>query len=522
MRNKKFIIILLLVLFILLFISSIIFSLFNMSNNNIISGVSVSNITVSKMSKETANKVLSDLISKKNNTNLKLQYIENDGNTYEKELDLSILNVEYNLSDCLNTAYNLGRSGNIFQNNFVIAKSLIFGNNLNLEFSYDEKMLNTVISDISANLPGKMIQNNYYVEDENLIITKGSSGISVDMDLFKNELLNNLKDISSNEKIIKIPVKNVDPDVLNLDKIHSEIYKEAKDAYFEKDPFKVYAEIKGIDFDVEKAKKFIVENPNNSEYTISLNYTEPKTKLKDLEINVFPNKLGTFSTRYDESNVDRTTNLNIAASKIDGTILSPGEEFSYNKIVGERSIAAGYKEAKVYQGGQIVDGLGGGICQVSSTLYNAVVFANLKVTQRFNHQFTTSYVSAGRDATVAYGIKDFKFVNNRKYPIKINVSINSGIAKVDIYGIKEDLEYEVDFDIDIVSNIPYNTKYEIDSSLPSGTEKIKQRGADGIIVNSYKVLKQNGIIVSRVLISKDTYNALDRIIVTPEKIQIDE
>ena len=134
-------------------------------------------------------------------------------------------------------------------------------------------------------------------------------------------------------------------------------------------------------------------------------------------------------------------------------------------------------------------------------------------TQRFNHQFTTSYVPAGRDATVAYGVKDFKFVNSRAYPVKISVKINSGIAKVDIYGIKEKKEYQVDFDTEVVSNIPYDTKYEIDSSLTKGTQKVKQKGINGIIVNSYRIVKQNGIILSKELISKDKYNSLDKIIV---------
>ena len=510
MKNKKILIFILIIL-IFLFIFSIIFSLLNINSNNIIAGITINDINVSNLSKEDANSLLSNLITQKNNTELTLKYTK-DEDKYEKNLDLSILNINYNLSNSINEAYSLGRAGNIFKNNFDIAKTLLTKKNINLDISLDEKMLNYIISDISSNLPHKLIQSSYYIEDENLIITKGSAGFTVDTETFINNINDIIKNIASNDLTMNIPVKFTEPDDIDLEQIHSEVYKEAQNAYFEKEPFKVYAEIKGVDFDIEKAKKLIEENPNQTEYSISLQYKDPEIKLKNLNINVFPDQLGTFSTKYDGSNIDRTTNLNLAASKIDGTILSPGEEFSYNKIVGERSIAAGYKEAKVYQNGQIVDGLGGGICQISSTLYNAVVFANLKVTQRFNHQFVTSYVSAGRDATVAYGIKDFKFVNNRTYPIKINISVNSGVAKVDIYGIKEETEYDVSFDVETISNIPYSTKYQTDSSLPSGTETVKQRGANGIIVNSYKVIKQNGITISRELISKDTYNALDRVI----------
>ena len=510
MKNKKILIVVIITILSIFFMFSVIFSILNL-NNNIISGISISNVNVSKISREEANSKLTSLIDKKLKHEIKLVYSK-DKEIYEKSLDLSILNINYNLQDTLNEAYQIGREKNLFQSNFDIIKSFIFKKNIDINITLDEKMLNNIINDISSNLPGKMVQSGYYIEDDTLIITKGKSGITVDEKTLTESLNSLIANISSNENTIQIPIKNVEPNPIDIEKIHSEIFKEAKDAYFEKEPFKVFAEVKGIDFDVEQAKKDIENQTDNNEIKIKLNYTEPKTKLKDLKINVFPDELSTFSTRYDANNEDRSTNLNLAAKKIDGTILSPGEEFSYNKIVGERSISAGYKEAKIYQNGEVVDGIGGGICQISSTLYNAVIFANLEVTERYNHQFITSYVEAGRDATVAYGSKDFKFINNRTYPIRIDVYISSGIAKVDIYGIKEKDDKKIDFEIETVSNIPYDTKYQTDSSLSAGTEKVKQRGANGIIVNAYKIVQQNGITVSKELISKDTYKALDRVI----------
>jgi vancomycin resistance protein YoaR len=204
--------------------------------------------------------------------------------------------------------------------------------------------------------------------------------------------------------------------------------------------------------------------------------------------------------------------LTIAIQKINGTVLTPGEEFSYNKTLGERTVAAGYKEAKIYSAGQVVDGLGGGICQISSTLYNAVLLANLEVTERRNHQFVTSYVPAGRDATVVYGSQDFKFKNSRKYPIKIQASISSGIAKISIYGLQEEKEYDISFQTNTLSTIPYTTEYIDDSSLSAGEEVVKQKGTNGLITETYKIVKLNGVVVSKTFLSKDTYNAMDRII----------
>ena len=514
MKNKKLLIILILV--IIFFILSIIFSLLNFGSNKIISGVYIANTDISKMTKENASNLLKKIANEKNNEII-LEYKAED-EEYEKKLDLSILNIDFNLDNAINSAYNIGRNGNIFQSNFEIAKTIFFKETINLNISLDEKMLNTIISDISSNLPNKLIQSGYYIEDKNLVITKGSSGVIVDKDSLIKKITDYIQDFSQTNTTLSIPVKFVEPDIIDIDKIHAEIHKEAKNAYFEEDPFKVYPEVKGVDFDVDKAKKILNEHSDNTEFSIELKYTNPKTTLKNLKINLFPDELSTFFTQYDEKNKDRNTNLKIAAAKIDGTILSPGEEFSYNKIVGARSIEAGYKEAKIYQNGKVVDGLGGGICQISSTLYNAVVLANLDVTERFNHQFITSYVKPGYDATVAYGSKDLKFKNNRTYPIRIDVYVSNGMATVDIYGIKEKQEKEVSIEVETVSTIPYETKYITDSSLTSGEEKLKQRGADGVIVNSYKITKENGTIISKELLSKDTYKPLERIIAKSTKM----
>ena len=135
----------------------------------------------------------------------------------------------------------------------------------------------------------------------------------------------------------------------------------------------------------------------------------------------FNDVLGEFKTEYNSGNTNRSTNIKLAASKINGCIINPGEVFSYNETVGERTIEEGYKDALVYVGGEVANGVGGGICQVSTTLYNACLFANLEIVERTNHSFTPHYVAAGRDATVSWGGPDFKFRNNRNYPVMIVV-----------------------------------------------------------------------------------------------------
>ena len=190
----------------------------------------------------------------------------------------------------------------------------------------------------------------------------------------------------------------------------------------------------------------------------------------------------------------------------------PGETFSYNQTVGERTIAEGYKEAGAYAGGRVVQDVGGGICQTSSTLYNAALLANLEIVDRSNHQFLTSYVDAGRDATVAWGSIDFQFKNTRTYPIKIEATAKNGVCKMSIYGIKEETEYEVVIQSEVLSYIPFTTKYENDETLDEGEEVVEQSGYRGCTSEAYRILKQNGEVVSKTLLSKDTYDPMTRII----------
>ena len=380
----------------------------------------------------------------------------------------------------------------------------------------NEEIAKKTIEDIGANLPGIVIESSYYIEDNNLIITKGKKGIKVDTD----KLLELIKQRLDNKEIIneyiEIPVTEKEPDPINIDKIHEEVYKEVQDAYYTKDPFTIYPEVEGVDFNVEEAKAQI-ESEDKEEYIIPLTITKPKVTINDIGTEAFPNRLSTFSTIYDEGDKDRTTNLKIACQKINNQVIMPGETFSYNQTLGERTIAAGYKNAAIYSNGQVVDGLGGGICQISTTLYDAVLFANLEIVERRNHQFVTSYVGPGEDATVVYGMTDFRFKNTRKYPIKITASAQNGVARVSIYGIKEEVEYNISLDVKRIATIPKTTKYIEDSSLPVGTEKVKQNGANGVQTETYLVKSLNGKVVSRELLSKDTYNAMQRIVLKGTK-----
>ena len=512
-KNKKRYIILGSIIGVLLVIAlfvSTIFAFVNINNDKIVSGVSISGIDMSGLSKDEAKAKLEEIYNKKEEQEIKLKRGE-----YETVLSPVLMEVDYKIDEAVEEAYKIGKEENIFVNNYKILFALIWKEDIPVNMTLNEEVTRQTIDDMNTNLSDVVIESSYTLEDEELIITKGKAGVKIDTDNLLNKAKEILTDTNISDDFVEIPVINKDPDPIDIDKIHEEVYKEAKDAYYTEDPLQVYPEEKGIDFDVENAKEILKED--KEEYVIPLIITEPEVTLDDLGTKAFPDQLATFTTRYDVSDVDRTTNLVLAIKKINGTVLRAGEEFSYNKVVGARTVAAGYKNAKIYSAGQVVDGLGGGICQVSSTLYNAALLANLEITERRNHQFVTSYVEAGRDATVVYGSTDFKFKNTRKYPIRIVATAKNGILTMTIYGIKEENEYTFKFTPKVLATTPYQTQYIDDDTLPEGTEKVKQKGAVGKKVQTTITKLLNGKVVSSEVLSVDTYTPMTRIILRGTK-----
>ena len=509
-RGKKIAILLGSIIILALFFSTI-FALVNMNNQKMMSGITIKGIDVSGLSKEEAKAKLETIYSEKMGTEIHLKY-----NEYESSLNPTLMEVSYDVDKAVEEAYKIGREGNIFINNYQILFTLIGKKDVDVNMTLNEEVTRQSIQDIGVNLPGIVIESSYFIEEDILTITRGKEGIAIDEESLLNKVKDNLNDINIQENDITIPVVHKIPEEINIDKIHEEVYKEVQDAYYTKDPFTIYPEVDGVDFDVEAAKALIAAEVKD-EYQIQLIITKPKVTVSQIGSEAFPDRLSNFTTRYDASAKDRTTNLVIACQKLNGKVIMPGETFSYNQTLGKRTAAAGYKNAAVYENGQVVDGIGGGICQISSTLYNAVLMANLEIVERRNHQFVTSYLPAGRDATVVYGAIDFKFKNTRQYPIRLSASAKNGIATISIYGIKEENEYTFSFNTKTIASIPFGTKYVEDASLPAGTEKVQQNGVNGLKTETYITKMLNGKVISTTLLSRDTYDAMQKIILKGTK-----
>ncbi|HXL04526.1 MAG TPA: VanW family protein [Bacillota bacterium] len=318
---------------------------------------------------------------------------------------------------------------------------------------------------------------------------------------------------ASPDKVVSIPLTmSVDEDLFKdfVFDLMAEIHIPAEDAVFiinEDDTVTVKPSRIGRHLDPRDLGNRIRETlPRRYDRTLVLNVQPIMPSLTTSQANAMGIKecIGKFSTSFDPGNTSRVHNIREAANAIDGTILGPGETFSFNKTVGPRSAETGYLDAPVMVEDDLVPGIGGGICQVSSTLYNAVLLANLRVVARVNHSMAPAYVPAGRDATVAYDYIDFRFRNDGSSHVLIKFFLNKNTITSKVYGYMPSGQ-KISIITSIEERIPPGVIKKEDASLAPGDEVVEDSGAWGYVVTVYRVVEQDGTEQSRELISKDRY-----------------
>ena len=493
---------------ILVGILSTVFALINRDNETIFSGISVQGIDVSNLTIDEAKKKVSSIIGNHISEEISLQH-----NDFQTVILPEQFGVSFDVDSAVEQAYYIGKSDNLIKNNYTILSLLLKNYNISPSINYDEDLLNSLIDSINAQLPDRVVNPGYSIDGTNLVITSGKDGILISSSDLKDEILSFLNDISSKNETINIPVNNVGAEPINLDAIYKDIFKLPVDASYTTNPYVVYPSSNGLDFAIsmEEAKAIISNQPD--EYTIPLKITYPNVTTNQIGNEAFPDLLSQFSTSFTSSGYNRSNNIILSSAKLNGLVLMPGEEFSYNQAVGQRTRAAGFREAGAYSNGKVVQEVGGGICQVSSTLYNAVLYANLEIVERTNHYFNPGYVKAGLDATVSWGGPDFRFRNNRNYPIRIVTDTSGKKLKVYIYGLKTDDDCTVVLDPRYISSVPYKTTYQNDASLATGETRVISSGSNGCKTATYKyVYDKNGTLISSECISRDTYSPHNKVV----------
>ena len=349
---------------------------------------------------------------------------------------------EVSAREAADMAYDYCHGGSIVQNVMAYVRCLVSGEEVEVKATADEAALEDIVRSEVTKVKSGLMTSGVEVKGETLEVVKGASAVEID----EAELIGLVKTALEEMRYGALDYEvEVSASVeLDIDELYDSVCCEAADAYYDKEKNEVVESVTGIDFDKAEAQKLWDAAELGETVEIPLTVTEPEKDTEYVESKLFADDLGEpVVTTLAGSTQNRITNIQLAVQAIDGLVIAPGEQFSYNDALGERTAERGYKAAGAYSNGQVVQEIGGGICQVSSSLYYAALLANLQIDVRVCHYFPVAYLPPGLDATVSWGGPEFKFTNNRDWPIKIEASVDTSKNTVTVHlvGTDEDGSY---------------------------------------------------------------------------------
>lgn len=427
----------------------------------------------------------------------------------DRTLDFSpeLVKANVDAESVVDDAWQFGRHGSIFNRvgAYLKARSAKTAYTANAGISVDEDAIRAHIQETADAVYKEMVESKAELHrDEDYIeVTIGTTGVSLDVDSLTEAVVTAVQE--QNFEPITFGYTESAYPALDLSKIYNEVHNDVADAYYDAEKHEIVEEQIGYGFDLAAANQRIAMAKDGDVLRIDMEEVEPKETKAHLEEIYFADVLGSCETG-GLGGYNRANNITKACEAIDGTVLAPGEVFSYNKTTGERTAEKGYLQAGAYVQGKSVSEYGGGVCQVSSTIYYACLMANLEITVRSEHMYTVSYVPMGMDATVNWGTQDFQFKNNTEYPIRIECKVENGQCKVRLLGTKTD-DTSVEMTYEILNTIPYTTTV---TTNPSEVNKV---GRTGYYVVTYRhILDKDGNEISKKLEAYSYYMKSDIVV----------
>lgn len=339
-------------------------------------------------------------------------------------------------------AFDRCKGGSAVKNAMTYLRCRLGGLELESESALrvDQAAVRAKVDAAALELRGLLLDSSLKIGEDSVSLVKGASDITVDTAGLSDQIVRAFED--HNYDTIHYEAEIHSDGALDLQRLYDSVYAEAADAYYSEN-YQVEPEVVGVRFDLSEAQRLWDAADYGEQVVIPLILTQPEITAEQLEALLFRDRLSTMSTSLWGSSSNRINNVKRASESINGIILLPGESFSYNEALGQRTAANGYLPAGAYSNGEVVQEYGGGICQVSSTLYYCCLYANLKITSRSCHYFPVGYLPAGLDATVSWGGPEYQFVNNRDYPIKIVATVDetAKTSTVELWGTDTDGSY---------------------------------------------------------------------------------
>ena len=381
-----------------------------------------------------------------------------------------------------------------------------------------ERQIESALAKIAKAAGADSNSTTYELTDTALLFQKGITGTAVDVEDAKDKVRQALT--QAGQDTVEVALIQAPPAEPNFTLIHDEVYVQAADAYLDPDSKEIVEAVVGKDFDVEAARAALERTEDGGLCRIELILTEPAVTTEKLTADLFRDVLGEAVTKVTGTSV-RIKNVGVAASFVNGKILFPGEEFSFNQVCSPYSMSNGYGKATAYVNGLSKDTVAGGICQASSTLYWAMLKANLETVERWAHRYEPSYIKGGLDATVygGYGESgslDFRFINNTDHPIKLEGYVDSkNYLHMTIYGTNTSGIHGEPYSTNRVVTQYAQTVYEADSSIPAGTtRKDSERTAyNAVNIDTYQQLvDDSGNVVSTQYLYRSSYKVRNAVI----------
>ncbi len=369
-------------------------------------------------------------------------------------LAISDLKVNYDVEAIVAAVYSPGHEGSMFERLSEILKTsnqklyvdVFATTGENAMAQYDETNLKVKVNEIASLVANDTIQHNITQIDGTLRIIAGRSGVTVDKGILTQQILDAAGRMEETASIELAGFSQVvKPDAFDVQKVYDTYNVPAQNAKYVRSgsvtngTVSIQQESAGQSVEISDLVRVsqTIENTPDQVYSVTVTPVAPTIVASDLAEPVFTNTLGSKTTSYSSSNSNRKVNVALATSTINGYILLPGETFSFNDFVGDTTIDKGYAYAGGYEGGEQVQTAGGGVCQVSTTLYNAALQAGIEITERYCHSMPVTYVPRGMDAAVSYGAKNLKITNNLNVPIKIVGTANGSSLTFKIMGVNQ-------------------------------------------------------------------------------------
>ena len=423
----------------LIIVSAIVF--FNIKStvdiDTIYGGISIEDIDVSSKSKEEALNTVKDIKQEE----IRQKSMKIKGQEKEYSLALEDIAFDYEYQEAVDSAYEIGREGNLFERYQKIKDLEKNKENIELKAFYDNKKIEEKSASIAKEINKEVAYAEFDFNGDNIEITDESPGYNVNEKELTSKIENNIFKLDD----VLIPIETISP-------------KYTKE---------YYSRINGV--------------------------------------------IGKSSTSFKTSGPGRVNNIKLSTKAFNGKIIHPGQSLSYNSTIGPTTTKAAYQNAPVIVAGDLTPGVGGGVCQTSTTLYNALLRADVKVTERAHHSIPSSYMDKGLDAVVAGNYLDLKFRNDFDYPIYISSWVENKTVHFQIYGDKKNMDYTIQMEPKITTVIPLKVKEILKNDLKPGTRELAQQGRNGYKVTTYKHKIKNGKVVETLKVSSDYYKERDTI-----------